>query len=88
MTQHLEHHAHVGAVHAADLEVVQELDAALPERVLLVALADLKTKTTDFVLTDSFGALYNRSSKRKSLQRKLVELTHLSSLISSRAVSV
>ena len=42
VAQHLEHHAHVSAVNAADLEVVQQLHAPLAVRVHGVALPDLQ----------------------------------------------
>ena len=42
VAEHLEDHADVRAVDAADLEVVQQLDAPLAETVRLVALANLE----------------------------------------------
>ena len=42
VAQHLEHHAHVSAVNAAYLEVVQKLHAPLAVRVGRVALSDLQ----------------------------------------------
>ena len=52
MAQHLEYHAHVRAVHAADLEVVEQLDAFLSERVDLVALADLLIREEYLITRD------------------------------------
>ena len=40
MAQHLEHHAHVGPIHTADLEVVQEHDGALAQFVRAVWVPD------------------------------------------------
>ena len=39
------YHANVVPVHAGDLEVIQKLDASLPERISLVTFADLKIDT-------------------------------------------
>ena len=43
MSEHLEDHAHVGPVDAADLEVIQQLYAALSVGIFLVAQTDLET---------------------------------------------
>ena len=44
MSQHLKDHTDMGAVDTADLEVVEKLDAARPEGILLITLPDLQNK--------------------------------------------
>ena len=42
VAEHLEDHADVSAIDAADLEVVQQLDTPRPERILFITLSNLK----------------------------------------------
>ncbi len=45
MSENLEDHADVGPVHAADLEVVQELNTPFAIRISLVTFANLRKKS-------------------------------------------